>query len=228
MLQLSDMKTGTPLSLQLESREKYDPGFVLTTRVEETENDELFTIATPIWRGGYYNILPSDNVRVTFFFEDVRYAFGAKALTEFKREQLSFHTMRKITPFVEVQLREDFRLPMEDEANVIFKKQEDGEIVEYTRPVRIRDLSGGGVGFYTDWNPASLIDLRMQLRLNSITEEVNAEVRRIEERGNDEWSRYVVGAKFVYYSEREKDRIVRHIFALQKKMIQEHGKKPVE
>jgi c-di-GMP-binding flagellar brake protein YcgR len=224
MLQLSDIRTGSNLILQLESQMELDPSFELKSKFEDDLGNEIFSIAAPMWKGQYYRIQPDDTVRVFFFFDGARQVFEATPLTRYERDKLSFLRLRKISEIVEIQLREDFRLPVDDDACIILDedKQEDDE---HTRRVRLKDLSGGGVGFLTNWDPGRLTALRMQLSLNSSTEELNAEVRRIEERDNDPRYRYSIGAKFVFDSEQEKERIVRHIFKLQKKKIQEQKKK---
>jgi c-di-GMP-binding flagellar brake protein YcgR len=199
--------------------------FKLNTILEDVLDDELFSVTTPIWQGQYYKILPRDALVVSFFHDGIRQVFHAVPAGEYGRGALSFLTLRKTSPIEEIQLRADYRVPLDDEARIIFSVEDDGVTTEYVRLVRLRDLSGGGVGFYTDWNPDSITNLKVQIRLESSTEEITAQVRRIEERMGDPRTRFAIGAKFVYDTDREKDRIVRHIFKLQQKRIQEQKKK---
>jgi c-di-GMP-binding flagellar brake protein YcgR len=227
VIELSDIKTGTLMSLQLESAMRRDADFELSTIFEAELGNESFTVAAPIWQGSYYRILPSDTVHVNFIFDSLRQHFEAKAVEEFTRGELAFLTLLKTTPITEVQLREDFRISVMQDANLIFSEpvSDGGEAVTRVRPVRLRDLSGGGVGFYTNWDPGRLTEVMMEIHLESSVAQINTEIRRIEADVAEAGYSYSVGAKFNFSTEHEKERVVRHIFNMQKRMIQQHGRR---
>ncbi len=218
-MKLSNLKAGTRLTLKLESKRREDPYFELTSSFELIDEEGLISILEPLLFRQPYPLPFDEAVSVSFIQDDRRFGFLGQAVNRYQQGNILYTQLKQLSPLENLEQRDDFRLGCSDELTLLCKRFIDDIVVEKNLSVVLRDVSGGGLGFYTNEELESFDEIRVHLP-GTDGETVPLEISWIVKNHERAIFSYRIGTRFLYEKSGQKDRVVRHIFELQRKLRQ--------
>ncbi|HPD00005.1 MAG TPA: PilZ domain-containing protein [Acetivibrio sp.] len=224
-MRINELKIGLKLEVRLYSPRDIRTDTLLVSEFEWAENDKIFFIAVPIHRGRLYPIHIGTQMEVIFIMHDNLYSFIAKVLDRCIKNRISLLKMEALTQIRKIQRREFFRfecaLPI---GYRLVETQEHGDsensdkefIKTYTR-----DLSGGGVCIRLKEEVDYGAIIECELLLNDINRIrfIGRVVRFTTYDSPVGMYKYEIGVFFEKISEKDRERVVSHIFQEQRRLI---------
>jgi len=187
------------------------------TRLEEIDSTSLF-LAFPVKMGQLVPLTKGHTVSVSFSSGGARYSFSADVL-ETTTSPIPMVVVSKPTQLNRVQRRNFVRfdtiLPLKFSLIDGEGSAEKPEVFQ----AGTLDISGGGVGFNTALPLQMGIRLQLELGLpgQEPIEAIGTVVRVVDESGPVK-KRYQIGVNFLVIEEKDRDRIIRHIFTKQREL----------
>ncbi len=210
------------LTVVSDERLEKDSSFYMTSSLEDILPGDVFLITAPVLRELQIPIRNGERLRLSFQDRAASYGFEAEVLERVKKDRLDYLRVKRLSPIIRVQRRQDFRLEIEldgklDQAYVDMS----GERKVRRLPIVTKDVSGGG----------AFIRLNTQLFVNenvvvylplgncgdikafpaSVRWCARAEVQ------DPRWKWYT-GIMFRHREQAEKETLVRYLFALQQRL----------
>jgi len=197
------------LPIELEVNEGDYPG-KYKTKIEELKPD-FITIGAPIHEGQFVPLREETSINVYFHDHISGYGFISRIIRR-ETEPIPVFAISYPEQIVRVQRREFFRVPVVKELQyqVIVR-----EGLSETRKGYMRDLSGGGILFKTKTKICPDTMLLLTFKLKNEEVQVPAEVTRCVK---DDKNNFLVSVEFIEISERQRDKIIAYVFAIQREM----------
>jgi c-di-GMP-binding flagellar brake protein YcgR len=224
-MRVNELKTGLKLEVQLYSPRDIRTDTILVSEFEWAENDKVFFIAVPIYKGRLYPISVGTQMEVVFIMHDNLYSLLAKVLDRSNKNRISLLKMEALTQMKKIQRREFFRfecaLPI-GYRQVETQKQGESEnndkefIKTYTR-----DLSGGGACIRLKEKVDYGAIIECELLLNDINRIrfIGRVVRFTTYDSDVGMYKYEIGVFFEKISEKDRERVISYIFQEQRRLI---------
>ena len=170
--------------------------------------EDILYIAVPIVEGALVPIHTGVVVKILFFKKEGIFYFYANVIERSKDTKIPYLVVQKISELEKLQRRNYYRL--EVSLPVKFKQLDDNEEYEGI----IKDISGGGVKLHTFSQLPVEQCIEICLCLENSHMKVIGKVVRAEKL---ESKLYEYGIYFVEINEKDRDKIIRFIFNMEKK-----------
>ncbi len=222
-MKLSEIKTGTKLELEAFNtlNEKIDIKFV--SQFETAVNEDEFIIAAPIIEGNVYPIRKGWKLNLYFLVKDNLYRIEAEVTGRKTIKNIAYLSAIKIGEIERVQRRQFFRfecsLPVRYRVMDMEPDKNSPEETEFIKTIT-KDLSGGGVSLLLKERMEAGLLLECELWLTD-TDKISFKgkvVRCSESEVNANYA-YEAGIQFYDIDYQDKEKIIKHIFTEQRKLI---------
>jgi len=184
---------------------------IYRSRIEEV-NETTFSVGAPMEQGELVPLHEKTKVRLIFWDKESAYALETKIIKRVS-VPIALIILELKGNLVKIQRRSYFRVsaryPLTYQTVI---RREYGDPYKAT----MLDLSGGGMRFLTEEPLNKKVLIYVQVALPNGDLRIQAQVRRVEK--TEDGKRYVVSVEFDDITERERDRIIRCVFDIQRAM----------
>ncbi|MDR1158693.1 MAG: PilZ domain-containing protein [Oscillospiraceae bacterium] len=218
----TSIKTGTKLTITLDGSSGVSPDFQLSSVFEHDTENGRFIIDAPMYRGNLYPLGVGRTLFFSYYRNKMRYDFQGVVRDRFKRGDMFYIDVERMTDILRTQRREDFRLDLLVDAMIIWEEVgEDGTTVTQEIYGLTHDVSGGGAAVCVDTPLREYERVRIRLLIPSTEEPVSytAETRWTTRRENDTEFKYLCGLKFLFESRLDKEGLLNILFRIQQQRM---------
>lgn len=189
------------------------------SQVLDILDDDILEIRGPLHKNYFVFVSRKEKIRIIFVVKDKgKYQFDAEILN-INYEGVYSLKIRRISEITKHQLRKYFRFDISIPVKKYFTIIEDNEEKILEENCRTKDISGGGMKLYTNYqhNVGDIITCEFEVDKHLIT--TKAKVVRVEEVDTFEFD-FALGVEFKDIEERNRDRIIKFIFTKQRELIE--------
>ncbi len=189
------------------------------SQVLDILDDDILEIRGPLHKNDFVFVSRKEKIRIIFVVKDKgKYQFDAEILN-INYEGVYSLKIRRISDITKHQLRKYFRFEVSIPVKKYFTIIEDNEEKILEENCRTKDISGGGMKLYTNYqhNVGDIITCEFEVDKHLIT--TKAKVVRVEEVDTFEFD-FALGVEFKDIEERNRDRIIKFIFTKQRELIE--------
>lgn len=189
------------------------------SQVLDILDDDILEIRGPLHKNYFVFVSRKEKIRIIFVVKDKgKYQFDAEILN-INYEGVYSLKIRRISEITKHQLRKYFRFDVSIPVKKYFTIIEDNEEKILEENCRTKDISGGGMKLYTNYqhNVGDIITCEFEVDKHLIT--TKAKVVRVEEVDTFEFD-FALGVEFKDIEERNRDRIIKFIFTKQRELIE--------
>jgi c-di-GMP-binding flagellar brake protein YcgR len=189
------------------------------SQVLDILDDDILEIRGPLHKNDFVFVSRKEKIRIIFVVKDKgKYQFDAEILN-INYEGVYSLKIRRISEITKHQLRKYFRFDISIPVKKYFTIIEDNEEKILEENCRTKDISGGGMKLYTNYqhNVGDIITCEFEVDKHLIT--TKAKVVRVEEVDTFEFD-FALGVEFKDIEERNRDRIIKFIFTKQRELIE--------
>lgn len=189
------------------------------SQVLDILDDDILEIRGPLHKNYFVFVSRKEKIRIIFVVKDKgKYQFDAEILN-INYEGVYSLKIRRISDITKHQLRKYFRFDVSIPVKKYFTIIEDNEEKILEENCRTKDISGGGMKLYTNYqhNVGDIITCEFEVDKHLIT--TKAKVVRVEEVDTFEFD-FALGVEFKDIEERNRDRIIKFIFTKQRELIE--------
>ncbi len=189
------------------------------SQVLDILDDDILEIRGPLHKNDFVFVSRKEKIRIIFVVKDKgKYQFDAEILN-INYEGVYSLKIRRISEITKHQLRKYFRFDVSIPVKKYFTIIEDNEEKILEENCRTKDISGGGMKLYTNYqhNVGDIITCEFEVDKHLIT--TKAKVVRVEEVDTFEFD-FALGVEFKDIEERNRDRIIKFIFTKQRELIE--------
>ncbi|MFS8541522.1 MAG: PilZ domain-containing protein [Tissierellales bacterium] len=189
------------------------------SQVLDILDDDILVIRGPLHKNDFVFVSRKEKIRIIFVVKDKgKYQFDAEILN-INYEGVYSLKIRRISDITKHQLRKYFRFEVSIPVKKYFTIIEDNEEKILEENCRTKDISGGGMKLYTNYqhNVGDIITCEFEVDKHLIT--TKAKVVRVEEVDTFEFD-FALGVEFKDIEERNRDRIIKFIFTKQRELIE--------
>jgi c-di-GMP-binding flagellar brake protein YcgR len=204
----------------------------LTTTIIDIDSDNnIFNVYNPIYKNRIYTI--SREKKYEFRYVDEKtgiYSFEGKVLKRYKENSLYILEIEFLGNIKKIQRREFFRIniiknliikePIDDEFRNSLKMIELKDKIKFsTVTYSLKDISGGGLGFYSKdkFKLGTILIANLNLGLNNL--EILGEIVRVIDISDSE-TKYLIGVRYLHLSPQKRSIIINFIFEKQRQLRQ--------
>lgn len=224
-MRINDLKVGLKLEVRECNLRDIQAGNLLVSEFEWAEDDKIFYIAVPIYRGRLYPVNIGTQMEIIFIMQDNLYSFVAKVLDRGIRNRISLLKMEALSEIKKIQRREFFRfecaLPVTYRLVDTQNRGNPGENDRKLTKTYTRDLSGGGVCIRLKEKVDYGSILECELSLNDLNKiHFIGKVVRFTIYDKDMGIyKYEIGVSFEKINEKDRERLISFIFQEQRRLI---------
>jgi len=189
------------------------------SQVLDILDDDILEIRGPLHKNDFVFVSRKEKIRIIFVVKDKgKYQFDAEILN-INYEGVYSLKIRRISEITKHQLRKYFRFDVSIPVKKYFTIIEDNEEKILEENCRTKDISGGGMKLYTNYqhNVGDIITCEFEVDKHLIT--TKAKVVRVEEVDTFEFD-FALGVEFKDIEERNRDRLIKFIFTKQRELIE--------
>lgn len=189
------------------------------SQVLDILDDDILEIRGPLHKNDFVFVSRKEKIRIIFVVKDKgKYQFDAEILN-INYEGVYSLKIRRISDITKHQLRKYFRFEVSIPVKKYFTIIEDNEEKILEENCRTKDISGGGMKLYTNYqhNVGDIITCEFEVDKHLIT--TKAKVVRVEEVDTFEFD-FALGVEFKDIEERNRDRLIKFIFTKQRELIE--------
>lgn len=181
------------------------------TRIEEV-GEKTLSVGVPLEQGELVPLRQGTKVKLIFWDKVAAYALETKIIQRIA-VPVSLFILELTNSVTKVQRRNYVRVPALFPLTFEMVTQEG---LSDLHKAMMLDLSGGGMQFLTETQVENKALIYAQVALPNGDLRIPARVSRAEK--TEDGKRYVISVEFDYISERERDRIIRCVFDIQRAM----------
>lgn len=194
---------------------------IYPSQILDILDKEIIVVSGPIYKSEIILIHKDEIIEVSYIIENKgRYSFKAKVLRK-EYEKIYTLILQKISNIKRFQLRGFYRLSVNIPVIKKFSIKEDHEQKTISEECRTKDISGGGLKLYSNYQHEVGDIVSCQFNIEERQIEVKGSVVRIEKVDTFDYN-YGLGIKFVGLDERDRDKIIQFIF-LKQRLLREKG-----
>jgi c-di-GMP-binding flagellar brake protein YcgR len=221
------------LRQQIQIVERIDEELTIlkSTVIDIDVDNNIFYIYNPIYKNRIYTI--SKEKKYEFRYVDEKtgiYSFEGMVLKRYKEKGLYILEVQFLGNGKKIQRREFFRInviknlvikqPIDEEFKNSIKMMEKKNRIKFdSEKYVLKDISGGGLGFYSNKKFRMGTILIAVLNLGSCNVEVLVEVVRVIDI-NDVQGRYLIGVSYLHLPSQKRSTIINFIFDRQRQLRQ--------
>jgi c-di-GMP-binding flagellar brake protein YcgR len=218
---------------QIEIVEQIDDELVIlkSTIIDVNVDKNIFYIYNPIYKNRIYTI--SKGKKNEFRYSDDKmgiYSFEGKILRRYKEKSLYILEIKLLGNGKKVQRREFFRIdliksvvinePIDEKFKNSIKMMEQKKRIKFNlEKYALKDISGGGFGFYSNKKFEMGTILIASLNLGSHDVDILVEIVRIIDIKHVQ-GRYLIGANYLHLTSQKRSIIINFIFDRQRQLRQ--------
>ena len=206
-----DIKIGKKIKIvQKDIEKKY-----LASQVLDIIDEDTIVISGPIKQSNWVFIHKDDLIEIYYTVKDKGiFSYKAKVIS---RELSPIYKLKieRVSKINKIQKREHFRLliglDLEKEHEIYIN----GEKQIYNEKCEAKDISGGGIRIYCNYQHKLGDKIRCKIKIENETININAIVKRIQEIDAFDFE-YSIGVSFIEIEELNRDIIIKYIFDQQR------------
>ncbi len=198
------------ISRKIMKNEEYFKSQILDILDEKT-----LLISGPIKKSELILIHTGDLINIYYTVENKGvYSYTAKVLSR-KNSPIYSLKIERVSDIKRNQQREHFRLFLGVDVKKTHEVAEGINIIEYEEECETKDISGGGMRLYCNYEHKLNDKVRCNFKIENHNIEVYAHVKRIEEIDSFNY-KYSIGIAFIDIKEDDRDEIIKYIFEQQR------------